>query len=172
MRDEAGSWGGVLKNNTECSIAFLQWRETADKLQHTREETLHQKKSKHTMQYDTCMMINYLSAPLDPQQAHDLTHTFPLSVVLQSKSFYKLTDNQRKIQLKNTYHKLHYLLDALLTSTDTFFNIYSNICGGQERFWKDIIIRPNIVWTLILLLADAVPLVLPSLVSYSICPCR
>lgn len=31
MRDEAGSWGGVLKNNTKCSIPFLQSRETDDK---------------------------------------------------------------------------------------------------------------------------------------------
>lgn len=35
-RDEAGSWGGVLENNTKCSISFLQLREIADKLLHSR----------------------------------------------------------------------------------------------------------------------------------------
>lgn len=41
MRDEAGSWGGVLKNNTKCSISFPQSGETADKLRHSREENTH-----------------------------------------------------------------------------------------------------------------------------------
>lgn len=82
MRDEAGSWEGVLRNNTECSIPFLQSREAADKLRHTREENT------HTIQYDTYIQINYLSALLDPHQPHTLTPIFPLSLVQQSKSFF------------------------------------------------------------------------------------
>lgn len=141
MRDEAGSWGGVLKNNTKCSISFLQSRETADKLRHTREENTH--KNTHTMQYDTYIQINYLSAPLDPHQPHDLTPIFPLSLFLQSKSifFFTLTDKPRHIAIGN-----HVLDKSFIIHTPypTFslqdqakerniFNIYSNICGGQQK---------------------------------------
>lgn len=125
MRDEAGSWGGVLKNNTKCSISFLQSRETADKLRHTREENT------HTMQYDTYIQINYLSAPLDPHQPHDLTPIFPLSLFLQSKSFFFYIDWQTKAHchwkpcVRQSIYYPHSLPHVLLTrsskGTDLIF---------------------------------------------------
>lgn len=148
MRDEAGSWGGVLKNNTKCSISFLQSRETADKLRHTREENTH--KNTHTLQYDTYIQINYLSAPLDPHQPHDLTPIFPLSLFLQSKSiFFFYIDWQTKAHchwkpcVRQIIYYPHSLPHVLLTrsskGTDLIF--IKNIFGGQQKSWKDIKIR-------------------------------
>ena len=41
MKDETGSWGGVLKNNRKCSISALQSRGTGDKLPLPWGENMH-----------------------------------------------------------------------------------------------------------------------------------
>lgn len=64
MRDEAGSWEGVLRNNTECSIPFLQSREAADKLRHTREENT-QKHTRYPVQYIYTDKLSF-SSPWPP----------------------------------------------------------------------------------------------------------
>lgn len=120
MRDEAGSWGGVLKNNTKCSISSLQSRGTGDKLRHTREENIH--KNTLTVQYYThiytyiCILYltNYLSAPRGPHQPHNLTPIFPLSLFLQSKSFFlHWSTNQSTLQLKPCVGQIVYYPHSL-----------------------------------------------------------
>lgn len=82
MRDEAGSWGGVLKNNTKCSIPFLQSGETADKLRHTREENAHKVQVLCTAIHIHRWIIFPLPLiPINPYLFH--FHCF-----LQSKSFF------------------------------------------------------------------------------------
>lgn len=70
MRDEAGSWGGVLKNNTKCSISSLQSRGTGDKLPHTREENIHKTHSQNST-INTYIHTLYVYCYTDrPTKAH------------------------------------------------------------------------------------------------------
>lgn len=91
MRDEAWSWGGVLKNNTKCSISSLQSRGTGDKPRHTREEHIH--KNTLTIQNYTYIYSDKLSFSSPwPHQPHSLTRIIPLelflSLFLQNKSLF------------------------------------------------------------------------------------
>lgn len=85
MRDEAGSWGGVLKNNTKCSIFSLQSRGTGDKLQHTKEETIHKTIFTvwiHTYIHAYICTGKWSSAPHDCHQPHNLTIIIPFLLLL------------------------------------------------------------------------------------------